>query len=609
MMPSTGATARLSVLSSDSSPPRKKFKGGSRKAPKAKGGKFPFHQRYHKRQNNDSPKHNERLHRLSLPLSLPPGTLLERIGGSAEDKAALSTLTHSDRIDGERVSQRMDVDSDLPFSMSATPHFYTPEPGEVERFLESVIGAPPSAPAQSGPVHTCSGNKPPIALETHNLPGDHLVSREDPSSSVLYSPTQTAVNSLPSASHTLDHCCQQSPLLLGDAMTPPPTSTIEECRKHLIPVLLASAQAREPGKRLDSEQCLGLLSDDQCRSFFWQAKEMKLQLSSLVSQKTPVNQGCSGSLKRDRVDEVDAWVRKTRSRFSSMNTVVSDVPRKDSDITLVDFTGSRLPPKAPRAMLQASHATLVSSPDSAQVQVPCEALPVASPTTEDHPPSSTSFVHQALKISPIIMPTSPPVTEIDTSNVSAAQLTGDPIRASQSSGRRYAEIVDVDIEVSDEVFYMSRERLRMHLRLCSVRVGTTIQDNSDETPASLRDVHGVIEHHALHWPKKGKLVVQVNPESERTKTWLPHTLESDPLEVTSCIRPGKNTFRFIQLSDLSEFTFLLVASPPPPEEEWRSWDWASLTVERSRTKSNSSSTDDPADGLAEFAHLPVTLRS
>lgn len=315
---------------------------------------------------------------------------------------------------------------------------------------------------------------------------DHLVSGEDPHSSVLFSPTQTAVNSLPSATLTLDHCDLQSPLL-DDTMAPPSTSTIEECRKILVPVLLASAQARGPGIRLDSEQCLELLSDDQCRNFFWQAKDMKRQLSaSLVSQKAPVNQSYSGSLKRDRVDQVDAWVRSTRSRFSSMNTVVSDVARRDSDITLVDFTGGRLPPKAPRAMLQASHATLIKSPDSAQDDVPYEPLQ-ASPTTEDRPPSSTpliELVHQAIKILPTLMPVDQPVTEIDASNVSAGESTGDPsghpsqVVAPVHSvstdfvshlpaqpgiwfrqlGRQYAEIVDVDIEVSDEAFYMSRER-------------------------------------------------------------------------------------------------------------------------------------------------------
>lgn len=273
-------------------------------------------------------------------------------------------------------------------------------------------------------------------------------------------------------------------------MSPPSISTIEECRKHLVPVLLASAQARGPGKRPDSEQCLRLLSDDQCRKFFRQAKEMRLQLSSLVSQKKPVHQGWSGSLKRDRDDDVDAWVRNTRSRFSSMNTVVSDVTRRDSDITLVDFAAGRLPPKAPRAMLQASQVTSIKYPGSAKNEAPYEALEVTSPTTEDHSPGSTSLielVHQTIKMFPALVPTSQPVTEIDTSNVSAGQSAGDqlghpsqvvsPTHAVSSNstdfvshlptqsgiwfkqlGRRYSEIVDIDVEVSDEMFYMSSER-------------------------------------------------------------------------------------------------------------------------------------------------------
>ncbi|KAI9569297.1 hypothetical protein HD554DRAFT_602730 [Boletus coccyginus] len=262
-------------------------------------------------------------------------------------------------------------------------------------------------------------------------------------------------------------------------MPPPSTSTIEECRKRLIPVLLASAQARDPGKRLDSEQCSRLLSDDHCRAFFRQAKDMRRQLSPPVSQKTPVNQCGSGFLKRDRVDGVDAWVRNTRSRLSSANTAVSDVSRRDSDITLVDFVGGRSPPKAPRAMLQASRA-------AAQDEAPYAAL-VASPTTDGHLASGTSLIElvkRVTKMFPSLIPTSNPVAEVDMSNVPVGQPSGDqpeqvasPTHAVSSSatdfvshlpaqpgvwfkqqGTPYPEIVNVDIDVSDEMFYMSTER-------------------------------------------------------------------------------------------------------------------------------------------------------
>jgi len=133
--------------------------------PKAKGGK-PLH---HKRQNNDHPEHNVLLHRLSLPSPSPSGALLERIGESVEDvDEVASTLTDSDRIDGERVSEGADSYTNMP--ASSIPHYYTPEPGEVERFLESVIGAPPAPPSppppDPGPVHACLVCCPHLVRDT-----------------------------------------------------------------------------------------------------------------------------------------------------------------------------------------------------------------------------------------------------------------------------------------------------------------------------------------------------------------------------------------------------------------------------------------------------------
>lgn len=423
-------------------------------------------------------------------------------------------------------------------------------------------------------------NKPSRALEFHNL-SERLVKVEDTASSVLYSPMQTAVNSPPlSANPTLD---QHS--LLGDAMSPPSASAVEECKRLLVPVLLASAQARDPARRLDPEQCLRLLSDGHCRNFIQKAKEMRLQLSSLLSQKTPVNQDWGGSLKREREGEADEpWTRKTRSRFDSVNTVASDVPRRDSDITLVDVTAARSPPKAPRAMLQTSQLNISGS---AQDGAPYQTL-AASPTVEE--PSNTSLielVYQAIQMFPMPTPsTGHPMTETDTTDVSMGQPTADPpgestpmpvspIQPAPSSsaefvshlptqpgvwfkqqGRRFAEIVNVEIEVSSDMFHLSTERyvsfsrplfraassitllcapsqpsrLRTPLRLCSVPVGA-MTNNDSGAPAALCDVdvlEGMIARHTLQWPKKGKLVVQVNPESERSKTWLPYALVSNP---------------------------------------------------------------------------------
>lgn len=78
----------------------------------------------------------------------------------------------------------------------------------------------------------------------------------------------------------------------------------------------------------------------------------------------------------------------------------------------------------------------------------------------------------------------------------------------------------------------------MHLRLCSVPISAVTENESGDAPASLQDVDRVVERHALHWPKKGKLVVQVNPESERSMTWLPYTLVGTPPPQCHPLRTG-----------------------------------------------------------------------
>ncbi|KAF8838366.1 hypothetical protein BDN67DRAFT_1004340 [Paxillus ammoniavirescens] len=556
---------------------------------------------------------NALLNRLS-PQS-PTGKLLDRIGVSIKDDI------DDDQVEDEEVVT--DLYSDLPDS---APHFYTPDPGEVERFLESVVSAWPAH--WQAPITACpdNGTRPTLAVETHNPSAKQPVKVEDLSSSVLYSPTETAVNSLlssrPLEERTLDP-------LLGD-MTPPSASVLEECRNHLVPVLLASAKARGGSSHLDSEQCAQLLSDDRCRNFFRQARETKHQISSLVSAKTPTYNGLNGNLKRnrDRVDETSPWSRNTRRRFNSMDTVVSEGSRRDSEITLVDFPAGRSPPKAPRAMLQASHSlsghdALVSSPtrsgDSSQT-------------------SLITLVREAIRMFPTLTSTSQPAetTEPTHSTTPNVQVTGaepgDQFPASVSpsptdfishqltqpgiwfkqQGRKYSDIVDIDVDVGEDLFMISEgygnrpRRIKMGLRLCSLPGSAKIDGVQLQAHTPLEDIETAIQSGAMHWPRKGTLVIQVNPDSQQGKTWLPWAFESTPLDVTSCMLPGKNTFRFIHLSDSSDFTFVLVASPLLPDEEWRSWDWSSV-FRHSHT--SLSSTDDPKSILMEFAHLPVTVQS
>ncbi|KIJ69766.1 hypothetical protein HYDPIDRAFT_22929 [Hydnomerulius pinastri MD-312] len=575
----------------DRGPTRNRYHHFSKKAHKYKANQSPSKE-YLSRPKKRYADRNTLLNRLS-PQS-PTGTLLDRIGVQVDD-------------DGEE--EVMDLYADLP---DVVPHYHTPEPGEVERFLESVIGAPPEPPM---PACLVNGTRPTLAVETHNLSVEAPIKVEDLTSSVLYSPTETAVNSLLSG-----HTCEEDIPHLEE-MTGPFTSALEQCRRHLVPVVVASAQARDAGTRLDFQQCAELLSDDRCRSFLRQAKETRRQVESIASRSIAIN-GSKESLKRNRVDEMDAWSRNTRGRFNSMDTVVSETSRRDSEITLIDFPVGRSPPKAPRAMLQGSHCldrsdTLVPPQDSPSTQTLIKLVrdtirmfpslsmpPPAEPAAELHHSTMPDILVTGVHSGDTVLPPVPSILPAGTDFVSRTP-TGAGVWF-KTQGKKCPDVVDIDIDLSEDLFIPNKERpqrVNMDLRLCSFPAGTGIKGT--EPDASLQDIDAAFQSDLPRWPKKGTLIIQVNPESEHTKAWLPHALEFQALDVTTCMVPGKNTFRFIHLSDLSDFTFVLAASPLPPEEAWRSWDWASIFKPTSTT----SSEDEPPSILSEFAQIPVTVQS
>ncbi|KIK96059.1 hypothetical protein PAXRUDRAFT_337421 [Paxillus rubicundulus Ve08.2h10] len=442
--------------------------------------------------------------------------------------------------------------------------------------------------------------RPTLAIETHNLLVAQPVKAEDLSSTVLCSPTETAVNSLLSS-----RALEEEIPLLGD-MTPPSASVLEECRKHLVPVLLASAKARDGSSHLDPEQCAQLLSDDHCRNLLRQARETKHQISSLLSPTTPTYNGFNGNLKRnrDRVDDTSPWSRNTCRRS---------------------------PPKAPRAMLQTSHNlggrdALVSSPKSGDspsqkspITLAREAVRMFPTLTSTSSPVETTTEPNHSTTPNMQVTGADPGDQLPPSHLSSPSLTGaishqltQPGIWFKQQGRGHSDVVDIDVDVGEDLFFMTREsyanqprRIKIGLRLCSFPAGTTGNLDGVQAHTPPEDIETAIQSDAMRWPRKGTLVIQVNPDSQQGKTWLPWALESTPLDVTSCILPGKNTFRFIHLSDSSDFTFVLVASPLLPDEEWRGWDWSSV-FQRSHTAPYSA--DDPKSILMEFAQLPITVR-
>ncbi|KAH7887338.1 hypothetical protein F5I97DRAFT_1859637 [Phlebopus sp. FC_14] len=523
---------------------------------------------------------NTLLNRLS-----PPSTLLDRIGVQINGEADLD-VTASDSV----------------------PCFYTPEPGEVEVFLESVIGAPPQTPTDACLVKRI---RPTLAVDTQHLDYEAPVKLEQQPSSLLYPPTVTPVNGPSLEGNTLDVM----------AMTGPSSSTLEQCRKHLVPVILSALKESNTGTLMDSEQCAALLTDDKCRYLLHQAKEMRRQMLDLPRRSSEVNVSSEGS-KRDRVGEDDNASRNKRGRFDSVD---DDVSRRDSDATLVDFPVVTFPQKSPHAMpkpvpqVQDSLETGKASPGVAQITEQIPRLP-APASGQDGPLDGTvtrqfhsTSDHEIVIDGTVSIPgpqtigAEEPASRLpsDSSIPGAVHPIPDPLTTPgvwfKRIGHAHSDVLDIDFYVSSDLFLSSRSSINMDVRFCCFRKKPETQQEID-FDAPPEDLRAAICSGACQWPKKGSLVIQVNRDFQYGKTWLPAS-DSQSLNVSSCIMPGKNTFRFIQLSDLSDFTFALLAFVPLPEDAWKGWDWAA-------TLKPSLLGDQPSGILTEFARIPfVTLQS
>ncbi|KAJ7934088.1 hypothetical protein B0H13DRAFT_2306112 [Mycena leptocephala] len=62
----------------------------------------------------------------------------------------------------------------------------------------------------------------------------------------------------------------------------------------------------------------------------------------------------------------------------------------------------------------------------------------------------------------------------------------------------------------------------------------------------------------MAWPRDGTLFLDMNHGGSNEKSWLPYEIDpSSPLDVTSFIQPGLNIIRLIQLTGMTDRTFIL----------------------------------------------------
>lgn len=381
-------------------------------------------------------------------------------------------------------------------------------------------------------------------------------------------------------------------------------SVIERCRQQLAPVLLMSAKSQDSSTTLDITACAAMLTDDRCREFLQQARDMKLQMDALAPQ----------PLDNPQVVTVDALINKEELKCSmdrhgeSTRTtrVWSDSgSRKDSEVTLVDS------PIDNRALLPVQDSGQSSVKDSTvpvkQIMEHDEALSPHYPNSANVQTSTPASVPHQMASSPSI-----PVEDIEmtTSSVRHSANSGpfpaDPQNIATKcsfmdshpsssllkiptlsrpgtwfgrQGLTRPGILNVDFAVEDPIISAasssSSPNTPFTVQLSCFRKDSHHElQEGDSLDTTLDKIRSVGEE----WPTKGTLVIQFNIESTNGRSWLPYELEKGALNVTPSITQGNNTMRLIHLSDLSDFTFVLYAlSPELPErtEPWRVRYWAS----------------------------------
>ncbi|KAI6152487.1 hypothetical protein BKA82DRAFT_2962558 [Pisolithus tinctorius] len=227
------------------------------------------------------------LNRLSnSPSSSHTATLLDRIGCQVEGGETNSGGEYMPSFRSPPTSpepREVEFRADKPVAVG---------PGEVERFLESVlkphvveaVGRPGPA-AQEARV---SEDVPPALakrigqrrLSRSPLPRSMIQSMEQERFHTPNVDGNVANDNLPNH-HNGEHI-----------VSPSTTTVLEQCRTHLAPVVLASVTARDSQVATQLQQCATILSDDRCASLLRHAKDMREQLRSSAHAHVPSTPRC-----------------------------------------------------------------------------------------------------------------------------------------------------------------------------------------------------------------------------------------------------------------------------------------------------------------------------
>ncbi|KAI0775125.1 hypothetical protein BD413DRAFT_294200 [Trametes elegans] len=143
-------------------------------------------------------------------------------------------------------------------------------------------------------------------------------------------------------------------------------------------------------------------------------------------------------------------------------------------------------------------------------------------------------------------------------------------------GRPSSDIQEVQFFVDDgiadatqrwacrrEEFSFEHNHVKVHL-LC-LPTATVAEFYQNLAPTATREeIVAAIWDLKTEWPTRGTLVVKSGTDAQGD-SWFPDP-DSGPLDITSAIVPGTNSFRLIQLKDMSDRLFVFHATEPTDEE-------------------------------------------
>ncbi|KAG1805692.1 uncharacterized protein BJ212DRAFT_1303957 [Suillus subaureus] len=321
---------------------------------------------------------------------------------------------------------------------------------------------------------------------------------------------------------------------------------------------------------LDITACAAMLTDDRCREFLQQARDMKLQMDALAPHPpdNPLAVAVDATIKKkDFKRSVDGHGESTRTA----RVWLDSGSRKDSEATLVD--------------LPIDFKAFSPLEDSRQSFVKDITLPVKQIMEHDgvlslHDPNSVnvqtstpaSVPHQMAPLPSIPVEDIEMMTSLARHSANSGLSPADPQNAAAcSSADSHPLLLEIPTFSMPGTWFGRQGLTRPGILHVDFAVGNGIipaTSSSRDPRHELQEGDGLditlekIRNAGEHWPTKGTIVVQLNIESPNGRSWLPYELEKGALNVTPSITQGNNTLRLIQLNDLSDFTFVLYALSP-----------------------------------------------